>query len=480
MMARQAAAVLFAFALVTAACSSGSDSTTNTTAVEESAPTTSAELSSPSTDAETTTNAPDPNAPSSEAHGVGDPLYPDAGAIGLDVGHYDLVIDTTGGGFSAVATIDVTITDPAIDDISFDLVGQTVTSVELNGADAVFTQTDIEVNIANDGSAESTVVIAYEGVPKPFDAGIGLGLIGWSSTAWGSYVVAEPTGAPTWFPTNDHPTDKATFTMAVTVDEGLTAVGPGPLLPSDGNTFSFVPSNPMAPYLLSLVVGEFEVTETTGASDVPVKTTTHELVTDVQFDLDQMILDLEALVGPYPFDSYGVVVIPEHLGFALENQTLSLFDLDTYASSQIQVHEIAHQWFGDYLSPAEWDDIWLNEGFATWIDTWWSAKGDYAEFDRLAASVPAAFLGPLQPTDTRELFGASVYVRGGLTLEALRRTIGQEAFESLLQEWLARYGGGTASTEDFITLVNELHGSDAATLVTEWVESETIPSLPPL
>ncbi len=480
MTTRQWQAALFAVVLGAAACSSDREATVDSTVADQSATTAATESVVSSAVTETSTVDPTGGAPSSEAHGVGDPLFPDAGAAGLDVRHYDLVIDATDGGFQAVATIDVTIIDPALDEISFDFVGPTVTSVDLNGADVPFNQTDIEINIASDGSAESTVTIVYAGVPEPLDAGIGFSLVGWQSKPWGSFVVSEPTGAATWFPANDHPSDKATFTMAVTVDEGQTAVGPGPLLPFDGTTFHFAPSDPLAPYLMSLVIGEFEVTETVGASGVPIKTTTHVLVPDRPQDLDQMVLDLEALFGPYPFDSYGVVVVPEYLGFALENQTLSLFDLDTYRSRQIHVHEIAHQWFGNYLSPAEWDDIWLNEGFATWVDTWWSANGDYAAFDRLIAEVPANFLGPLRPTNTQELFGTSVYIRGGLTLEALRRTIGQESFEAFVQEWLRRYGGGSASTEDFIALVNELHGGDAATLVTEWVESEAVPSLPPL
>ena len=147
--------------------------------------------------------------------------------------------------------------------------------------------------------------------------------------------------------------------------------------------------------------------------------------------------------------------------------------LDVLAERTL-AHELAHQWFGNHVSPARWDDIWLNEGFATWAEFQWAEAIGIDRLDRFAGSD----FEPLTNRASDDLFASTVYVRGALTLEALQRTIGQEAFLEILRTWVARFGGGTATTDDFLSLVDEMAGAEAVDLVRAWVFEQEMPELP--
>ncbi len=136
-------------------------------------------------------------------------------------------------------------------------------------------------------------------------------------------------------------------------------------------------------------------------------------------------------------------------------------------------HELAHQWFGDSVSPATWGDIWLNEGFATWGENYWVEQSGSDPW----TDVPYN-LGPLDDLESDQLFGENVYTRGGYALEALRRTVGDDTFFQILQTWVTRFGGGVASTADFVDLVDELGGSEAKVVIESWISDATMPDLP--
>ncbi|MDY7100399.1 MAG: M1 family metallopeptidase [Actinomycetota bacterium] len=458
------------------------------------APTTTTEVEATTT---STTEALDPVAGSAD---LDDPYYPSLGNGGYDVDHYDLTLDYD----LAANTLDATavVTSTATQDLSafnLDFTGPlTIEGVNVDGESATHDRADRELVVTPSAPiAEGDtfeVTVDYVGSPESFDSPAGLGEIGWGSNAEGSWVASEPDGASSWFPGNDHPRDKATFTFRVTVDDELEVAANGLLTDRDDNgdgtsTWTWEASDPMATYLATVNVSDYRIVETTTSGGVAiVDFLPADLPEGVNtpFDPTPEMMDVFVeLFGPYPFERYGAVVAPESLGFALETQTMSLFGEDLLALGSfgeiIAAHELAHQWFGNLVSVAEWDDIWLNEGFATYAEHLWLADQapGYdidAEMEAIRAN-PNLVVPPGDPGPTR-LFHPTVYQRGALTLHALRLTVGDDTFFSIVRTWVERFGGSHASTDDFIALSEELSGQDLGDLFDTWLYASMIPELP--
>jgi len=479
-------AVVLACSLVASSCSLlGSDDDENATS-DNANPT-------PTTVAPTTTTTIDVANPRAGGDGVGDPLFPGLGNTGYDVQHYDIAIDLSGDEFRAEANLEL-IADAPLTQFNLDLVGMVVDHVFVDGVEAVVERNGRELIVSPAATVPAgpiiSVKVEYRGTPEPIDDPAGPTPLGWRTEAWGTYVVSQPLGAATWFPANDHPTDKATFMFRVTVPEGQTAIGPGLLVSetttATRTTYIWETTEPMATNVASIVTGDFAVI-TSGNTEPVIR---HALPTERANQLlpalastNEMLEAFEELFGSYPFESYGVVAVPDDLAFALENQTLSLFDtefltLRRRTVENVLAHELAHQWFGNNVSPATWADIWLSEGFATWADHYWTELDGGETFDERAAEARSLNLRP--PTDVRPstMFDITVYRRGALTLEALRREVGNDRFFDLLQAWTVTFGGGSASTNDFLELVRSREGVQAEQLVESWLFDNTMPALP--
>jgi aminopeptidase N len=238
----------------------------------------------------------------------------------------------------------------------------------------------------------------------------------------------------------------------------------------------------MATYLVQVVVGNLRFEELTGPAGLPIRNA---------YDADlgegagaafrrqaEMIDFFDDLFGPYPFAAYGVVVVDEALGFALETQTLALFGSDALAEP-IVAHELAHQWFGDHVSLGSWRDIWLNEGFATYAQWLWAehrGEGTVDEIALASARTPGLDVPPGDPGADR-LFHTTVYVRGALTLHVLRHELGDDAFFELLRTWVDRYGGASATSADFEALAGEVGRRDLSGLFDAWLRAPGVPTL---
>ena len=430
--------------------------------------------------------------------GVGDPYFPLAGNGGTDVQHYDLALDYTPpaaapapleGHLEAVATIDLVATQD-LDRFNLDLRGLTATAVTVNGKPASFEQSANELVVTPrpklKTGADARVVVSYGGTTtRPTD--IEDALYGWVTTRDGAMVVSEPDGSATWFPVNDHPTDKATYTFEITVPEGLVAVANGLLTDSQTTagmtTWSWNAPDPMAAYLTTASVGDYEIDEYVAANGTPIfdavdPTRLGAPTADLALTSDMLVF-FEGLYGPYPFVSYGAIVDDDSVGYALETQTRSFFSRN--AREGTVAHELAHQWMGDHVSPERWADIWLNEGWATYSTWMWNehrgratANESFDDFMSTPADDPEWDFVVADPQPLG-LFAGPVYDRGAATLHALRVKIGDDAFFDLAHAWVARFGGGTASTADFAALAEEVSGEQLDAFFTAWVYTPAKP-----
>jgi aminopeptidase N len=426
--------------------------------------------------------------------GVGDPYFPEAGNGGYDVERYvlDLTWDPADEHLEGVTTITATATQP-LSRFALDLVGLDVSRVVVDGERARAERRgdrDLIVTpaapIADGVSFES--VVDYGGSPAAI-AGADPVDPGWWSDGGEVYVASEPDGAATFFPANDHPSDKAAYEIRVTVPDGLDVAANGALrqtLRGDGvQTWVYDAPDPMATYLVQVVIADLTFEETTGPGGLPIH---NAYDADVGSEARGALAPTAGMIGfyddrfgPFPFESYGGVVVDDELGFALETQTLTLFGADALAEP-IVAHELAHQWFGNHVSPATWRDIWLNEGFATYAEWLWSEHTGGVSIDDIAAEAalsPGLDRPPGDP-GADHLFASTVYVRGALTLHVLRHTLGDDAFFELVRAWLDRYGGDAASTADFEALAAEVGArepGDLDALFDAWLRAPRLPRL---
>ncbi|CAN5116857.1 M1 family metallopeptidase [soil metagenome] len=426
------------------------------------------------------------------AAGLGDPYFPLYGNGGYDVAHYGLRLDyePDTDRLEGVATIRATATQD-LRQFNLDFVGLTVRSITVNGATAPWSRSDHELVIQPFRGLRSgttfEVVVAYDGVPIEFEVPDVPGLrMGWMATDDGVIVNGVPEVAASWFPANDHPSDKAAFTFDVTVPSDVGVVANGSLVSQtvSGDTATFVwdAPDPMAPYLATVNIGEWDVRTWTTASGIPVYDAVDpDLGTSPNAPLARQgaILDaLAAMFGPYPFSTVGAIVDDEpDLVFALETQTRPIYPrYVAQFGDHLVVHELAHQWFGNHVGLAQWRDVWLSEGFATYVNWLYSEiKGSASAqqfFDDIYRSTPAGdpfWQLVVADPGPDNLFHDAVYDRGAMTLQALRNEVGNRTFFFILRSWLAEYGGGTASTEDFISLAEELSRKDLSPLFDAWI-----------
>ncbi len=341
------------------------------------------------------------------APGIGDPYFPTQGNGGYDVQHYDidLVVDIDAQTIAAVTTIEA-VTTQDLTRFNLDFSRYEIESITVNDEAVSFSLFGNELAIANEtlipeGEA-FTVVVTYQGTPP--------GQRGWNFYPAGVIVAGEPVSASGWFPVNEHPLDKATYAYEITVAEpfivGANGILQETIANDDGtNTFVWTSDDPMASYLTTVAIGDFKVLTDESPSGVPVRhyiySGARQQILDVFAQTPEMIEVLEAAFGPYPFEVYGVVVHDLSIGFALETQTLNVFG-NSFVNESVAIHELAHEWFGNSVSLERWQDIWLNEAFASYAQAlWWEHKdgeqGLLNEVGSFYANMARVAIGPEFP-----------------------------------------------------------------------------------
>jgi aminopeptidase N len=422
------------------------------------------------------------------ADGLGDPFFPQAGNGGYDVKHYSLDLEyaRATNQLDGDATIRARATQ-SLSSFNLDLRAfMVVSDVEVDGRDADW---------SHDGGQELTVTpqhalkkghkfkveVEYGGQPQDVVDPDG-SIEGWTTTPDGAYVVNEPVGSPGWYPANDNPRDKATFDIAVTVPEGITAIANGRLIDertkNGFTTWHWYEDSPMATYLATATNGVFDMT-VAKAGRIPLYQAVDPTVGDPALSRERLAMEAEIiaffsdLYGRYPFTSGGGVVDVARANYALESQTKSMYDVNTAPSASTVVHEISHQWFGDAVTLAFWPDIWLNEGFAAWsewvYDEFHGGPTAAETFDEVFAAfdewdpAPAALPGP------EVLFSNPPYDRGAMTLQALREKIGDEDFFRLLRRWYKHNRYGNVTTAQFIATAERVSGQQLDEFFRVWL-----------
>jgi len=478
------------------------------------------------------------------AKSLGDPILPQIGNGGYDARHYeiDLDYDPTSNRFAAGTRTTITARatqglsrfsldfqrDLRIDSVTVDgLAAKRIERADARprlSADPDVTQPaklTVTPAAAIAKGAAFTVVVAYHGEPRAIvDADTSIE--GWvracssPGACDGSFTVNEPIGAQSWFPCNDHPSDKATFELRTTAPTAYTAIGAGERLSrvdnGDGTaTTTWAEGRPMAPYLATGTVGLFDVTtgamiDRAGGATIPLFTAIDsagptgrkDAVTATASRLPGIVNFLSSRLGPYPFETAGLVAdwVPE-VGYALENQSKPHFagnEGGPSAGPATLAHEIAHQWMGDSVSPARWNVIWHSEGWATYFEVLFEHLEDGGKqtprefFRAVYESKPGVWkLAPATlDGDPAELFdGFAVYNRPGAMLEGLREIIGGRRFATLTRAIAETHRFGTIGRGQFVREVegaSRFHGAKLNRLdryLRQWLLWEKRPRLTP-
>ena len=456
---------------------------------------------------------------------------PPAGDRGYDVLHYDLelCIDVGESSIAGQVTVELSSLVAALDRIRIDLVDNlTVDSVRWEAAVAepllpIARASPAPVPYVHTGdslvatlpvalaSGESgRLHVAYHGQPERH----GLLQAGLLFRAYGTetpepeddrpaiFSVSEPWSAHSWWPCKDHPRDKATAVIAVTVPDSLMVVSNGSLVatevPAPGwLRFEWREDYPIATYLVSLAISDYDSWEENCSSAAgSVLLTYHAYPPDrtqaenLLAPTCDMLQFLEGLCGPYPFpdDKYAQAAMV--WGGAMENQTATSLGRFMYLGSGqyegIVVHELAHHWYGNLITPATWSDIWLNEGFARYSEALW--KEHTAGRDEYLA-----YMNKIGPDRHEDLFVGDgiltdpdpilpnmlIYDKGAWVLHMLRGYLGDAMFFTFLYDYTTdpALAYSHVTTTDFLAAVSAAAGEDITPALEPWLYTDAVPVL---
>ena len=432
--------------------------------------------------------------------GIGDVYFPGYGNGGYDVRHYDIAVEwlPDTGELRGRTTI-VGSTTQELEQFNLDL-HLDVEEVVVNGENVTFEQLGRELVVSAPSLLESgarlEVEVTYAGTPA--ELAVIDGQSPWHLTSDGAVVAGEPEAASAWFPSNDHPRDKATFDIAATVPSGMDVVSNGRLVgvvpvAEDRITTRWRVTSPMATYLAYVALGDFRLERGRTPGGIPYLNAISEHLGRVQgpaersLDAGVEVLDVfEREFGAYPFDIAGGTLANVSFGFALENQTRPIYSKVFFRrpNTEVIAHELAHQWFGNSVSLHSWSDIWLNEGLAVWASWLYQADSESSSGPGGTERVLSRLLkrSYVQVEDDSDfwavrigdpggdqLFSAPVYARGAMAVQALRARIGPADHRRLLRTWVRRHADGNASVADFTALAEQVSGDDLTVFFHSWL-----------
>ncbi|HEX6976547.1 MAG TPA: M1 family metallopeptidase [Vicinamibacterales bacterium] len=438
---------------------------------------------------------------------------------GVTPTHYDLMVepDLAAATFAGTEKITVTLRKPA-------------TAIVLNAAEITFDKVSItaggktqEAKVSEDGAkeqvtftvasaipaGEATIAIAYRGILNDQLRGLYL-----SKANNRRYAVTqlEATDARRMFPSFDEPAFKATFSLAAVIDEGDHAISNGAVIsdtpgPRPGqHTVKFDTSPKMSSYLVALAVGDFECIEG-GADGTPIRvcsTPDKKALLGFALESAQQILKYynRYYAVKYPFKKLDVVAVPDFAAGAMENVG-AIFYRESYLLADpsnastatkktvavVLAHEMAHQWFGDLVTMQWWDDIWLNEGFANWmeskpVEAWkpdWNIDLQDVQSNQQAMGLDALrSTRPIRsnastPAEINELFDGIAYEKGAAVIRMIERWLGEEAFRKGVNAYIEKFKYGNARAEDFWSTVAHTADKPVDLVMKSFVDQPGVP-----
>lgn len=426
-----------------------------------------------------------------------DSVYPQVGNPLVDALHYDLDLTWAPEDDRLIARETLTFRaagDAARIPLDFnEELAISAATVDGTPAEVRVDGNDLTVEHAVTADRQYELVLEYAGTPAtapaPSQRADFRQGVGWSTTPeHETSTLQEPFGAFTWYAVNDHPSDKALYDFTLTVPEPWSGVANGVLTSSTTeagrsvNTWHL--AEPASSYLVTVAFGDFQHTELESESGVPIQIWTDADGEPAPGDTGyagEAIDWLEEILGPYPFDSFGVLVVDNDSG--METQTMITLGDSAYSlSAAVIVHEAAHHWYGDTVTPADWSDVWMNEGMAMYLQGMWEAEqegipvarkmDDWAAFEadlRAESGPPGAF-------DPAHFGNGNIYYGPALMWQELRERIGDEEFFEVLREWPAAQANGTADRREYLAWIEETTGEELTSFFDDWLLDPTTPA----
>ncbi len=423
--------------------------------------------------------------------------------FGIDHLALDVTLDVAAHGIRATAVLDVRRVDPAADQLTLDAVGFDIHGVTVDARPVTF-QYDgrallVPIELA---STQARIAITYSATPRR-----GLYFLEpdehYPARPRQVWSQCQEDDARHWIPCHDSPHVKMTTEIVARVPGGWHALSNGVLVehvPSSGGdaVFHYRMTEPHSSYLVTLVAGEFATMSDSvrvGSRDIPLAYLVprgREADGRRAFErTPQMIAHFSEITGvPYPWSSYAQVVVADFIFGGMENTTATtmyehiLLDeraaLDV-SSDDLVAHELAHQWFGDYVTCRAWYEGWLNEGFATFFEHVWREKnlgndeyeyGLKVDLDAYIAEAHGRYRRPIVCQDydaPLDLFDRHLYEKGGLVLHALRKELGDTLFWRGVGTYLTRHARGVVETRDLQRALEDVSGRSLGRLFEQWV-----------
>jgi aminopeptidase N len=395
------------------------------------------------------------------------------------------------------ATIRLTLPAGTLDQVTFDLEDLLVDSVFQDGLPVNFILSSNELIVTPLTTLTSgdsgTFVIFYEGTPR-------YGLYRRQNSAGDTviYSHSEPFDAHFWFPCNDDPNDKATLLLSVSMPSsyeivsngrnvGISAEAPG------WQRTVWAENYPIATYLISVAAASYQVVEQIWSFDtITMPVNYYVYPADTGRGLAAVTATVSMLsfysefIGLYPFseDKYAMVEVPFAEARGMENQTVTTMRDAAMDDFTVIAHELAHQWWGDAVTPVAFTDIWLNEGFASYFDALYTeySDGESAFLKRMNDYKGLLFQDgslayPVYNPPPQYLFGRAVYFKGAWILHMLRSEVGEELFKTICRNYFQQYKYKNVTTADFIQICEMTSQTALQSFFDQWLNYSGIPDL---